>query len=148
MRRQATGFANSSEPPLSIEGAIEGDQPGVQSLQLDTQSGESRTTVRREVSPTRGRHRDTRRPRERMLFSSQVRYASPEARFVCDGWCKFSDDSHANVVSITRPLLRDRSSCLSAALSISLLGLATSMGGPERLSDHGVVQLPQSVDIV
>ncbi|KAH9998768.1 peptidase C14, caspase domain-containing protein [Russula vinacea] len=101
VRRQATGFANSSEPPLSIEGAIEGDQPGVQSLQLDTQSGESRTTVRREVSPTRGRHRDTRRPRERMLFSSQVRYASPEARFVCDGWCKFSDDSHANVLSLS-----------------------------------------------
>ena len=101
VRRQATDFANStSEPPLSIEGAIEGDQPGVESLQLDTQLGESRTTVRREVSPTRGRPRETRRPRERMLFSSQVRYASPEARFVCDGWCKFSDDSHPNVVSI------------------------------------------------
>jgi hypothetical protein len=144
VRRQATGYANStSEPPLSIEGAIEGDQPAVESLQLDTQLSEGRTAVQRELSPTRRSPRESRRPRERMLFSSQTRYASPEARFACDGWCKFSDDSHPNVVSNGRPLLRDGGcSCLSAALSICLFRLATRMGGAERLSDDGVVQLP------
>ena len=39
-----------------------------------------------------------------MLFASQMRYASPEARFVCDGWCKFSDVEHPNIVSIGSPL--------------------------------------------
>jgi len=102
VRRQATGYANStSEPPLSIEGAIEGDQPAVESLQLDTQLSEGRTAVQRELSPTRRSPRESRRPRERMLFSSQTRYASPEARFACDGWCKFSDDSHPNVLSLS-----------------------------------------------
>jgi hypothetical protein len=101
----------ASLPPQSIESAIEGQQP-VQSLQPGTQLGEGHPAVQRELS-LRGR------PRERMLFSSQTRYASPEALFACDGWCKYSDVPHPNVVSIGRPLLRDSVPHVCRQLSLS-----------------------------
>ena len=88
--------ASVSSPP--IESAIEG-RHAVQSLQVDTQLDEGRRADQREPSPGG-------RPRERMLFASQTRYASPEPLFVCDGWCKYGEDSHPNVVSIGHPLLR------------------------------------------
>ena len=84
---------------------MEGEQSAVQALQLDTQLGEVRPADQRELSP-RGRSRAIRRPRERMVFSSQPRYASPERTF-CDGCCGFSEEPHPIVVSIGRPLLRD-----------------------------------------
>jgi hypothetical protein len=96
VRRQATDFHLSGVPPPSIETTIEateGQRPAVQPLQVDAELGEG------PPSP-RGRTRGTRRPRERMLFT-QTRYASPEARFVCDGWCKHSDDAHPTVLSLS-----------------------------------------------
>jgi hypothetical protein len=89
VRRQATDFANST----MITSAIEGQSPA--------ELGESRPADQRELSPG-AQPRETRRPRERMLFANQTRYASPEARFVCDGWCEYSDDSHPTVVSTRR----------------------------------------------
>lgn len=35
-----------------------------------------------------------------MMFT-QTRCASPEPRFVCDGWCKHSEVSHPNVLSLS-----------------------------------------------
>lgn len=115
MRRQATDF-HSSVPPPSIETAIEvieGQRPAVQ---VDTELGEARPVDQRDLSP-RGRARTTRRPRERMLFT-QNRCASPEARFVCNGWCNYNEVSHPNVVSIWR-LLRDSAPHVCRQLSLS-----------------------------
>ncbi|KAI9510660.1 caspase domain-containing protein [Russula earlei] len=101
VRRQATDIANSTRV-TSIETALEGqrsaDQASGQPLQVDTQTGESQPAA--QMSPG-GQSRGTRRPRERMLFSNQTRYASPEARFVCDGWCKHSEDLHPNILSLS-----------------------------------------------
>jgi hypothetical protein len=92
------------------------------------------------MSP-RGRPRARREAREQMLFGSQTRFASPEARFVCDGWCKYSDEPHANVVSIEHLLFGTVGFMFSPAVTIRLLGLATRMGGAQRLANYGVVQL-------
>jgi hypothetical protein len=144
VRHQATGFVNmTSTIATSIEGRIEGDQPSDGPLQIDTLVDE-RVPAKGELSPVSQspspRSRRS-RPRERMLFTSQPRYASPEARF-CDGWCQPSDDEHATVVGIVASLCRNTLiSFLLAALSICLLGLAARMGRPERLSDYGLVQL-------
>jgi len=101
VRHQATGFAGSttSGPPQSIESTMDGEQSAVQALQLDTQLGEVRPSDQRELSP-RGRSRAVRRPRERMVFSSQPRYASPERTF-CEGWCKLSEEPHPIVLSLS-----------------------------------------------
>jgi len=88
VRRQATDFANST----FITNATEGQSPA--------EHGESRPADQRELSPG-AQPRETRRPRERMLFANQTRYASPEARFVCDGWCEYSDDPHPTVLSLS-----------------------------------------------
>jgi hypothetical protein len=112
VRRQATiNFSTSGVPP-SITSKIgeerPAEQPSNEFPQIDTQLGERRPVDQSELSPSspgaqsRGSRRP--RPRERMLFASQTRYASPEARFVCDGWCKFSDVEHPNIVSIGFPL--------------------------------------------
>lgn len=105
VRRQAMGVSNLvSVPPTLIESAMEGQRPVLQSLQVDTQLSEGRPADQGELSP-RGMPRGTRRPHERMLFASQTRYSSPEARFVCNGWCEISEDPHPNVVSTGCPLL-------------------------------------------
>jgi len=94
----ATDF-HSSAPPPTLETAIEvieGQRPAVQ---VDTDVGEVRPADQRDLSP-RGSARSTRRPRERMLFT-QTRCASPEARFVCNGWCNYSADPHPNVLSLS-----------------------------------------------
>ena len=56
----------------------------IELLQIDTQLGEARPGDQPEVSP-RGSPRGLRSASEQMLFGSQTRFASPEARFVCDG---------------------------------------------------------------
>jgi hypothetical protein len=110
VRRQATDFSNptTGSPPPTFETAIdtiEGQSPTVELPQINTQLGEARpSTDQREMSP-RGRPRARREAREQMLFGSQTRFASPEARFVCDGWCKYSEEPHTNVVSIEHLLL-------------------------------------------
>jgi hypothetical protein len=70
------------------------------------------------MSP-RGRQRARRETSEQMYFGSQTRFASPEARFVCDGWCKYSDVPHPNVVSIEYLLLRDSGVYVCRQLSLS-----------------------------
>jgi len=58
------------------------------------------------MSPTssggqsRGRGVRMARDRERMMFT-QTRYASPERRFGCDGWCEYSKSLHPNVLSLS-----------------------------------------------
>ena len=122
--------------------AIDEQSPTGELPKIDTQPGEARrSTDQREMSP-RGRPRARREAREQMLFGSQTRFASPEARFVCDGWCKYSEEPHPNVVSIEYLSVGVQwASCLLPALSIRLLGLATRMGRPQRLANYGVVQL-------
>ena len=73
--------------------------PSVQIPQAGTQAGGGRPTDQPGLSPEPESPR-TRRPRERSLFSTHARYASPEPRFVCDGWCEYHDDPHPNVVCI------------------------------------------------
>ena len=106
VRRQATDFSHPTtvSPPPTFETAIdtiEGQPPTAEPLQIDTQVGETRPADKREMSP-RGRPRSRRDARDLMLFGSQTRFASPEARFVCDGWCKHSEEPHPNIVSIER----------------------------------------------
>ncbi|KAI0293727.1 caspase domain-containing protein [Multifurca ochricompacta] len=91
VRAQAMDFANSTSQrrPL-IDSVIDGsqlaDQPSRSLFQTNAQVGEGRSSGQRELSPgPQPRGRGTRRPRERMLFTSQVRYASPESRLICDG---------------------------------------------------------------
>ena len=105
VRHQATDFANSTFMPRSIESQFEGrwfpDEPLNELPQLDTKFGGRRSVDQGEFSPSR-KSRESRRGREleRTTFESQPRYASPEATFVCDGWCEHSDVQYANIVSI------------------------------------------------
>lgn len=105
VRHQATDFANSTFMPRSIESQFEGrwfpDEPSNELPQIDTKFGGRRSVDQAEFSPSR-KSRDSRRGREleRTSFGSQPRYASPEATFVCDGWCEHSDVQYANIVSI------------------------------------------------
>jgi len=122
VRRQATGFVEqTSGDILSIETVIEEGEEAVglplgQPLQLNTKLGGSRPAGQREMSPTStvaspvspgGQSRGRRgarmsRDRERMsMMFTQTRCASPEPRFVCDGWCKHSEVSHPNVLSLS-----------------------------------------------
>ena len=138
MRRQATDFSHSaivSPPPPTFEtaiDAIEGLPPTVEPLQIDTKLGEARPAEQREMSPAssnRGRPRGRREAREQMLFGSQTRFASPEARFVCDGWCKHSEEPHPNVVSIEHLLLE-----------VCVIFVASSLYPPSRTCNaHGKV---------
>ncbi|KAH9977499.1 caspase domain-containing protein [Russula compacta] len=108
VRRQATGFADSTSDLLSIasvtEGQRPGDRPSDQPLEVDIQFVGDRRRNKRDKSPG-PKSRVTRRPRprERMLFEfeSQVRYASPEPSFACDGWCDYSEVPHPNVLSLS-----------------------------------------------
>ena len=60
---------------------IEGQQPAAQPsdgpLQIDSERGRSQG---------------------RMLFESEMRYASPEPVFHCDGWCGYSDVQHHPII--------------------------------------------------
>ena len=123
MRRQATDFSNPTNvlPPPTFEtavDAIEGQSPTAEPLQIDTRPGEARPASPRQMSP-KGRPRGRREAREQMFFGSQTRFASPEARFLCDGWCKYSDEPHPNVVSIEHLLLGDSGPHVCRQLSLS-----------------------------
>jgi hypothetical protein len=125
VRRQATDFSHAAivSPPPTFEtavDAIEGQPPTAEPPQIDTQLGDARPAEQREMSPTsRGRPRARREAREQMFFGSQTRFASPEARFVCDGWCKHSEEPHPNVVSIEHFLLGDSGLHVCRQLSLS-----------------------------
>ena len=108
-----------SQPPTfeTAVDAIEGQSPTAEPLQIDTQLREARPVGKREMSP-RGRPRARRETREQMFFGSQTRFASPEARF-CDGWCKYSDEPHPNVVSIKHLRFRDSGLHVFRQLSLS-----------------------------
>jgi hypothetical protein len=126
VRRQATDFSNATNvlPPPTIEtvvDAIEEKSPTVKLPQIDTQLGEARPADKREMSP-RGRPRARRETREQMILGSpnhQTRFASPEARFVCDGWCKYNEEPHPNVVSVEHLLLGDSGVHVCRQLSLS-----------------------------
>jgi hypothetical protein len=100
VRRQATDFTNSTfQAPRLIATAMDkgpADTLSHQIPQADTQVGGG-PTDQSELS-SEAQSRGTRRPQERWLSASQRRYASPEARSVCDGWCKYSEVAHPNVV--------------------------------------------------
>lgn len=104
VRRQATdSYPRNVSPPPTFETAadtIDEQSPTVELPQIDTQLDEASPADQREMSP-RGRPRARREAREQMLFGSQTRFASPEARFVCDGWCKYSEEPHSNVLSLS-----------------------------------------------
>jgi hypothetical protein len=135
VRRQATDFTHPATvlPPPTFETAIdtiEEQSPTVELIQINTQLGEARPADQSEMSPLsplspgspgspRGRPRTRREARDQMLFGSQTRFASPEARFVCDGWCKYSDEPHPNVVSIEHLLFGDSRFHVCRQLSLS-----------------------------
>jgi len=104
VRHQAT---DRMFTPQSIEGQIEGqgkwfpDEPSNELPQIDTKLGGRRSVDGSEKSPSR--KRESRRGRElvRTIIESQPRYASPEATFACDGWCKYSDVQYANILSLS-----------------------------------------------
>ncbi|KAI0277926.1 caspase domain-containing protein [Russula aff. rugulosa BPL654] len=105
VRRLATNFFDPTtiSPPPTFEteiGAIEGQSPTAEPIQIGTQVGEADPADLRKKS-SRGRPRARSEAREQILFGSQTRFASPEARFVCDGWCKHSDEPHPNVLSLS-----------------------------------------------
>lgn len=101
VRRQATDFSHPGIvlPPSTFETAIntiEGQSPTAK-LHIDTQLGQGGQREMSLYSP-RGRPRAR---REQKLFGSPTRCSSPEARFACDGWCKYSEESHPNVLSLS-----------------------------------------------
>jgi hypothetical protein len=110
VRRQATDFTNSiSQVPLSIASITENipaEPPSPQILQAGTQVDGSLTDQLKLSSEAQPRARG--RQRERPLFSSHPRYASPEPRYVCNGWCKYNEIPHPNVVCIVHTLLASR----------------------------------------
>jgi hypothetical protein len=71
-----------------------------------------------DATSRRGRAQAPAEAREKMLFS-QTRFASPEGLFVCDGWCKYSEEPHPNVVSIENRLWRDNGLHACRQLSLS-----------------------------
>jgi hypothetical protein len=123
VRRLATDFFDPTtvSPPPTFEteiDAIEGQSFTAEPLQIVTQLGEAGPADQRTMSP-RGRPRARREAREQMLFGPERRFASPEAYFVCDGWCKYSDEPYPNVVSIEHLLLRDSGLHVCRQLSLS-----------------------------
>jgi len=105
VRHQATDFANSTFMPQSIESQFEGrwfpDEPSNELPQIITQVGGRRSVDQSGFSPSRMSWESRRgRGLERTSFGSQPRFESPEATFVCDGWCEYSDGQSANIVSI------------------------------------------------
>jgi len=134
VRRQAIGFIGlTSGESLSLENVIEeqrsAELPSDQPLQVNTKLDESRPAGQREMSQTspslggKSRERGARMSRspERMIYTD-TRCASPEPLFACDGWCKYSEVSHPNVVSISPSLVRNTMSphaCRQLSLSAS-----------------------------
>ena len=107
VRRQATDFTKSRSPdqPLPpIATIMDLQEPGDRSARppsrIDDGASEGRSVVQRESSPA-AKSRATRRPRERSLFPSQPRSASPESLFICSGWCDHDDNPYPTVVSLT-----------------------------------------------
>ena len=126
VRHQATDFADATHGvSLSIVNMIEGQQPAGQPSDGPSQ-----------IDGERGRSQ------ERMLFESEMRYASPEPVFHCDGWCDYSDVQHPSVVSIGVTRRNALISRLLVALAVCVFGPAARMGRPKGLADHGLVQLP------
>ncbi|KAF8267126.1 caspase domain-containing protein [Lactarius quietus] len=85
VRRQATYFTDSASPgqPLpTIAGIMDLQEPGDRS---------ARPTIRVDDGATK----------ERSLFLSQPRSASPESLFACNGWCDRDDNPYPNVVSLS-----------------------------------------------
>ncbi|KAI0246856.1 caspase domain-containing protein [Lactifluus subvellereus] len=108
VRSQATDFTNSkSEVPWSLASVIDtrpAEPPSYQIPQTGTQAGGGPPTDQPESSaePESPRTRRSRgRPRVRSLIAPHARYASPEPRFVCNGWCDYHDDPHPNVLSLS-----------------------------------------------
>jgi len=154
VRGQAMDSTNAmswASPPLgyTIGGQWLNEQPGSSSQPLQVGSPLDEASLADQGEWSFGETlRRTRRSHERMLFPHQIRYASPERIFRCDGWCQYSEVSHPNVVSVGCPFQRGSGPYLLTALYICLLGKPTRMGRPKRLADHDLVQLPWLVYIV
>ncbi|KAH9968497.1 caspase domain-containing protein [Lactifluus volemus] len=102
VRRQATDrdFTNS-EAPRSIEATFDNQPVDPASRQNPPAGTQVRGLTNQSELSYESQCRSTRRSRDRTLFASQRRCASPETRFVCSGWCKYSDVSHPNVLSLS-----------------------------------------------
>lgn len=114
MRRQDTDYYPETVSSLPAIDAIVGQSPTAEPLKIETQS---RSADQREMSPTsptssRGRTRGR-------LFGSPTRCTSPEARFVCNGWCEYSEEPHPNIVSIRDHLSRSSGTYVCRQLSLS-----------------------------
>src|SRR6266702_5402871 len=107
VRRQAAYFSGSTsrgQPLPSIATITDLQEPGDRSvrppLRVDDGAGGGRSVDQRESSPA-AQSRKTQRPRERSMFLSLPRSASPESLFVCSGWCDRDDNPYPTVVSLT-----------------------------------------------
>ncbi|KAH9041167.1 caspase domain-containing protein [Lactarius hengduanensis] len=107
VRRQATDYTKSRSPDQalpSIEAIIDlqeaGDRSARPPSRIDDGASAGRSSNQRESSPA-SQSRATRRPRERSIFPSQPRSASPEPLFVCDGWCHRNDDPYPTMLSLS-----------------------------------------------
>ncbi|KAI9456400.1 peptidase C14, caspase domain-containing protein, partial [Lactarius psammicola] len=107
VRRQATDFTKSRSPgqpfPL-IATIMDSQEPSDRSARppsrIDDGASEGRSVDQRESSPA-AQSRETRRPRERSLFPSQPRSASPESIYVCSGWCDSDNNPYPSVISLS-----------------------------------------------
>jgi hypothetical protein len=106
VRRQATDRdVTNSEAPRSIEAIFENqpvDTASRQNPPAGRQVGRGRGMSGQSDLSSESQFRLSRRSRDRPLFGSR-RCASPEPRFVCDGWCEYSDVPHPNVVRTQLP---------------------------------------------
>ena len=98
----------------SIENVIEeqrtADRQSNEPLQVGVHLGEVRPTNQPGSTPG-GQPSEipSRRSPQRMYFPLRHRYSSPERRFDCDGWCRYTPavDLCQNVVSIRGPIEPD-----------------------------------------
>ena len=123
-----------------------GDRSARPPLRVDDGAGEGRSVVQRESSPA-AQLRKTRWAQERWLFlPSQLRSASPESIFVCNGWCEFDDNPYPTVVSFIPCVLYAGGGLMSLGSSLYLPARTCSAHGrPERLTHHDRVQLSEFV---
>ncbi|KAH9968493.1 caspase domain-containing protein [Lactifluus volemus] len=103
VRRQAADFNHSIFQVLqSVETVLDSQPVEPPSCQIPpdgTQVGGGVTD--QSGWSSEAQFRVNRHSEEVSLFACQPRCASPEPRFVCDGWCEYSDIPHPMVISLS-----------------------------------------------
>jgi len=98
-----------------MEGQQTADRQSNEPLQVDVHHGEVPPT-NQPGSTSGGQSSEipSRRSPQRMYFPNQLRYASPERQFACDGWCKYTQAADSSPIQtvVRIQVLIQEGSCL------------------------------------